>query len=329
MGGDTVKMTFEQRIAGNNPYNVNNMELAYQYLVQQGRLQPAMFPDFHVRPTHKYMKLTPTTLDEEDQINADTTFIALDYPLDVDLPETYFEERGELQEGQIAQYYTSLKTNQNIAYTGQKEVIEEMYVPEEDSYFANADEDYQSGTEQITTRAQLHDELLFTAYFLKGLEHLLEPNTSAKGTSINDDKPLKPTLTNVNNTLILDGNNEKRFNDAIIIKPNGIFGKKWYPSGNLRYIDTSFPAGHQNKPLPGAQVLIRQGVTLHNAITDANGNFSMGKVNGHARYFIQWNVLNTILKLIKVGKQNKRALINVAHGIGLFNHNMVKIFIML
>lgn len=283
----TKELTLAQRTAGNNPYNVHNMELAYQYLIQKGRLQPGMFPEFHIRPTHKYVKLKPENIEEEDQINADTTFIALDYPLDVDLPESYFEERGELQEGQIPEYYSSLKINQNIAYSGPTELIEEMYVPEEDPYFENADEDYQPGTEQITTRAQLHDELLFTAYFFKGLEHLLAPDmNAAKGTGIDDDKPQKPVLTNADNTLILDGNNEKRFNDAII-KPLGI-GKKWYPSGNLRYVDNSFPAGQQNRPLPGAQVLLRQGVTMRQAITDANGNFSTSKLRGHARFVIQW-----------------------------------------
>ena len=283
----TKEMSFEQRIAGNNPYNVNNMELAYQYLVQQGRLNPAMFPDFHIRPTHKYVKLKPATLEEEDQMLADTTFIALDYPLDVDLPESYFEERGELQEGQIPEYYSSLKTDQKIAYTGNTELIEMMYVPEEDPYFENADEDYQQGTDRITTRAQLHDELLFTAYFFKGLDYLLAPDlNAAKGVGIDDDKPQKPMLTNVENTLILDGKNENRFND-LIVKPLGI-GKKWYPSGNLRYVDTSLPAGQQNRPLPGAQVLLRQGITMRSAITDANGYFQTSKLRGHARFILQW-----------------------------------------
>lgn len=279
--------TLAQRTAGNNPYNVDNMKLAYQYLIEQGRLNPEMFPGFEVRTTHKYVKLKPATLEEEDQLAADTTFIALDYPLDVDLPETYFEDRGELEEGQIPEYYSSLKVNQKTAYSGTTELIEEMYVPEEDPYFENADEDYQPGTEQITTRAQLHDELLFTAYFFKGLEHLLAPDmNAAKGTDIADDKPQKPVLTNADNTLILEGNDEKRFKDAII-KPLGI-GKKWYPSGNLRYVDNSFPAGQQNRPLPGAQVLLRQGVTMRQAITDANGNFGTSKLRGHARFVIQW-----------------------------------------
>lgn len=110
----TQVKTFAQRTAGNNPYNVENMKLAYQYLIEQGRLKPEMFREFEIRTTHKYVKLKPATLDEEDQIAADTTFISLDYPLDLDLDEKYFENRPELEEGKIPEYFSSLKVNQKL-----------------------------------------------------------------------------------------------------------------------------------------------------------------------------------------------------------------------
>lgn len=286
--------SFERMTEGNNPYSVDNMKLAYQYLIEQGRLNPENFPGFEIKPTHKYIKLNPSTLEEEDQIAADTTFIALDYPLDLDLPETYFEERGTLEEDQIPEYYSSIKMDQHIAYTGNLEVITKMYVPEEDPYFEESDEDYSEGSEIITTKAQLHDELLFTAYFFKGLEYLLnEDRYGAKGTNLEDNKPQQPVLTTFDNKLVLDDNSEKRFND-LIIKPLGI-GKKWYPSGRIMYTDNSLPANTNNPsglehvyPLPGAQILLRQGVTMRQAITDASGNFSTSKLRGHARYIIQW-----------------------------------------
>ena len=263
--------------------------MAYDYLVKEGRLNPEMFRDFSIKATHNYLKLKPATIEEEDLILADTTYIALDYPLDVDLPESYFERRGELAEGVIPEYYTSVKLGAKIAYNGTTEIIETMYVPEEDPYFKDVDEDYKEGTTLITTRAQLHDELLYTAYFLKGLENILIPEqNAAKGSDIEDNKTQKPVLTEVNQSFVLDKESEERYKEEIIIKPNWIFGKKWWPSGSLRYVDTSFPSGQQNKALPGAQVLIRQGVTLHNAITNSSGNFSMGSVRGHARYIIQW-----------------------------------------
>lgn len=129
------EVSFAQRTSSNNPYNVYNMQMAYDYLVKEGRLNPEMFRDFSIKATHNYLKLKPATIEEEDLILADTTYIALDYPLDVDLPESYFERRGELAEGVIPEYYTSVKLGQKIAYNGTTEIIEPMYVPEEDPYF--------------------------------------------------------------------------------------------------------------------------------------------------------------------------------------------------
>lgn len=289
----TKELTLAQRTAGNNPYNVHNMQLAYQYLIEQGRLQPEMFPEFHIRPTHKYIKLKPTNIEEEDQILSDSTFITLDYPMDLDLPESYFDNRPELAEDEFSEYYSSIQYNQNIAYTGNKEILDEMYIPEEDPYFDDILDDYEESN-VITNKTQLFNELIFTAYFFKGLDYLLNDDHAAKSTGIDDDKPQKPVLTNADNTLVLDGKDQNRFND-LIIKPYiwGI-GKKWYPSGNIKYTDTSLPRnnitgqGDFVRNLADAQILIRQGFTLHNAITNAQGNFNMGKVNGKARYIIQW-----------------------------------------
>ena len=43
-----------------------------------------------------------------------------------------------------------------------------------------------------------------------------------------------------------------------------------------------------NKPVVGAQVLIRQWFTVRQGITDENGNFSTSSVRGSARYILQW-----------------------------------------
>lgn len=269
------------------------MQLAYQYLIEQGRLQPDMFPEFHIRPTHKYIKLKPSNIEEEDQILSDSTFVTLDYPMDLDLPESYFETRPELAEGEFSEYYSSIKFNQNIAYSGQKEVLDEMYIPEDDPYFDDVLDEYEESN-VITNKTQLFNELIFTAYFFKGLDYLLNDDHAAKGTGIDDDKPQKPILTNADNTLVLDGKDQNRFND-LIIKPYiwGI-GKKWYPSGNIKYTDTSLPRNNVTgqgdfvRNLESAQILFRQGFLVHNTTTNAQGNFSIGRAYGKGRYVIQW-----------------------------------------
>lgn len=292
---DIEEMSFTKMTEGNNPYSVGNMQLAYQYLVQQGRLNPELFPGFHIRTTHKYLKLTPATLEEEDQILADTTYIALDYPLDLDLPEDYSENRPELGEDEIPEYYTSVRSEKVLSFSGAIQLLDDMYIPEEDPYFEDADEEFPAGSEFITSKSQLFEELLFTAYFLKGLDYLLEDSEGeAKGTLIDGNEPQKPVVSNIDNTFILDNDSQERFDDAIIIKPLGI-GKKWWPSGTIYYTDTSLPADNTrpsglefSRPLPGGQVLLRQGFTMRSAITNSNGYFSTSSIRGKGRYILQW-----------------------------------------
>lgn len=68
-----------------------------------------------------------------------------------------------------------------------------------------------------------------------------------------------------------------------------IFGTRWWPSGSITIYDEVAGA---NKPVLGAQVLIRQWFTVRQGITDANGNFSTSSVRGSAKYIIQWERYN-------------------------------------
>src|SRR5690606_39397170 len=75
----TPQKTLAQRTAGNNPYNLDNMRLAYQYLIEQGRLNPEMFPGFEVRTTHKYVKLQPITLEDRKSTRLNSSHVKNSY----------------------------------------------------------------------------------------------------------------------------------------------------------------------------------------------------------------------------------------------------------
>jgi hypothetical protein len=68
-----------------------------------------------------------------------------------------------------------------------------------------------------------------------------------------------------------------------------IFGKKWWPSGKITVYDE---VAGMNKPVVGAQVLIRQWFTIRQAITDENGDFNTSSIRGSARYVLQWERYN-------------------------------------
>ncbi|MFT5254581.1 MAG: hypothetical protein ACI87N_003657 [Flavobacteriales bacterium] len=87
----------------------------------------------------------------------------------------------------------------------------------------------------------------------------------------------------------LTGNKRVDSQPKTSVTARWIFGTRWWPSGNISIYDEVAGA---NKPVVGAQVLIRQWFTVRQGITDANGNFSTSSVRGSARYIIQWERYN-------------------------------------
>nr|WP_315252124.1 hypothetical protein [uncultured Flavobacterium sp.] len=83
----------------------------------------------------------------------------------------------------------------------------------------------------------------------------------------------------------LTGNERQNSETKTSATAKWIFGKKWWPSGKITVYDEVAGA---NKPVVGAQVLIRQWFTVRQGITDGNGNFSTASVRGSARYVLQW-----------------------------------------
>jgi hypothetical protein len=87
----------------------------------------------------------------------------------------------------------------------------------------------------------------------------------------------------------LTGNERQNTKTKTSSTAKWIFGTKWWPSGNITIYDE---VAGMNKPVVGAQVLIRQWFTVRQGITDENGNFSTASVRGSARYVLQWERYN-------------------------------------
>jgi hypothetical protein len=83
----------------------------------------------------------------------------------------------------------------------------------------------------------------------------------------------------------LTGNKREKSETKLSTTAKWIFGRRWWPSGNISVFDE---VAGMNKPVVGAQVLIRQWFTVRQGITDENGNFSTSSIRGSARYVLQW-----------------------------------------
>jgi len=307
-----------------NPYSLKNMQKALENVKKNikskkikvkgkssQRLEESII-DFEIGTSHYYVKLTPQNADEENVIKSDTTMHVFDYPLDYEFTDEYLDNRTPDADS-IPEYYTSVPVDA-VLPTISSDILEELYIPEEDPFFDKFETEGGSQTEsQLETRQgeiNNHEDLL---------RHLLIEAF---------------TLTDNESELLGDGDTSNAW---------WIFGKKWNPSGTLKIwddkagetttttkvfshweyynCDPNDPLPHQPKmadennrivpidenlckraiytyttnktqgkyvPLVGAQVLMRQWFTIRQGITDANGYFRTKTVRGSARYIIQW-----------------------------------------
>lgn len=304
---------YEGGIQQPNPYTTLNMKMALdtikakvsrgEYKLHQDQFfktNSSILDQFNVSTTYNYIKFTPQSEDEIALIKQDSTLHVVDYPLDYEFDDSFYDDRPELPEGEFPEYFVAVpvgKSLPNVAY----EALGDLYIPEEDDFF-NLPED-KPITEKtiINNEEDLLHHLLFEAYSLVGKEdELLQDNGEL-------------TKPNTNQKL-------------------WIFGRKWYPSGTITLWDDIAGSSSGGQycyytvvdidysgctdddgsfldcpeyvygtvcvdlpdtqgsfiPLAGAQVLIRQFFTIRQGITGTNGNFSTGSVRGKARYVLQW-----------------------------------------
>lgn len=232
-----------------NPYSIKNMRLALQNLkAKKASSTSKEVPidlEFDVMPNYFYVVFQPQTEAEEAVLKQDSSVVLFDYPLDYEFTDEVLDSRPELAPNEFPNYYSAIKVDSEVAGEAQYETLEQLYIPEEDPYFGSK----LSKNQKVSEKKEiLLDQLLDEAFKLTGNER---QDTKTK------------------------------------TSPNAkwIFGKRWWPSGNITVYDE---VAGTDKPVVGAQVLIRQWFTVRQGITDENGNFSTSSVRGSARYVLQW-----------------------------------------
>jgi hypothetical protein len=239
-----------------NPYSVKNMKRALDSVKAKMTTSKtskisSSLSDFDIETSHLYVKIEPKDATQETSLKRDTTQIFFDYPLDYEFPKEVSEQIGTKNKDSISTYYVAVPKDYVFPEGIKTEVLEELYIPEQDPYFDNITETGRVSKTSINSKEDLLGNLLISAY----------------------------TLTH----------NEKQLGITPTSKTSKtawwIFGKKWRPSGRITMHDNTI---NKEIPVEGAQVLIRQWFTVDSGITDANGNFSTGTVRGKAKYILQW-----------------------------------------
>jgi hypothetical protein len=230
-----------------NPYSLENMKLALNTLKNKDKTSSYLTEEnFEIKTSHLYVKFMPSNEEEEGLLKADSTMYLFDYRLDVEYKSSFLENRT-VKGDSIPDYYTAIPINKvlpNVPY----EVLEELYIPEQDDYFMDTEEiEKYLITDKINNKTDLFNHLIFNAFVqTKNEKEVLEPGSTAT--------------------------------------QRWFFGRRWTPKGTIRIWDDLY----KEIPLEGAKILMRQWFTIDSGITGANGYFQTGTVRGRARYIIQW-----------------------------------------
>jgi hypothetical protein len=230
-----------------NPYSLENMRLALNTIKNKDKSSSYLSAEnFQINASHLYIKFKPRNEEEEGLLKADSTMYLFDYRLDVEYKSSFLENRPVTGDS-IPDYYTAIpidKALPNVPY----ETLEELYIPEQDIYFANTQEiEKYLINDKINNKTDLFNHLIFNAF--------VQTN--------NEDEVLEPGST---------------------ATQRWFFGRRWTPKGTIRIWDDLY----KEIPLEGAKILMRQWFTVDSGITGANGYFQTGTVRGHARYILQW-----------------------------------------
>lgn len=230
-----------------NPYSLENMRLALNNIRNKNKASSYLTEEnFEIKTSHLYVKFKPSNEEEEGLLKADSTMYLFDYRLDVEYKSSFLDNRT-VKGDSIPNYYTAIPINKvlpNVPY----EVLEELYIPEQDDYFMDTVEiEKYLITDKINNKTDLFNHLIFNAF--------VQTN--------NEDEVLEPEST---------------------LSQRWFFGKRWRPKGSITIYDDEL----KQIPLEGAKILMRQWFTISSGITNSNGYFQTGTVRGHARYIIQW-----------------------------------------
>ena len=301
-----------------NPYSVKNMRIAFENIKtklnnkQISAKSSSSVSNLEVSASHHYIKFKPETEEQEGIIKRDTTMILSDYPLDWEFTDEYLDSRPELLEGKFPEYWVAVPIDKTLPSNVPYEILEELYIPEEDPIFNESAKTSKKESTQKTVINNNEDLL----------RHLLNEAY---------------TLTNNLDDLLEEPDNQNNENGkSATARCCWIFGSRWWPSGTLKIWDDNagtsttttrvfnrwqyyqcstgqdvpdivvrrLPINERCRravyrnvtntvqgkyvPLVGAQVLMRQWFTVRQGITNQNGYFKTGSVRGRARYILQW-----------------------------------------
>ena len=234
-----------------NPFTVSVMKQAYENLKakKSNQFSKSSTNDLTIETTDYYVRFLPKSDEEKEILQEKDSLTLFDMPLDY-----------ALEEGIAGAYH-----DPNIP---EGEITWQYTVVPFDYQFRD-----------------IQYEILANLFLQDEDEDEDEENTISSKNSLK--KQLNEELwTELENEALRITGNE----DDIIEKSSSLFAKrrKWYPSGRIQYEDNT-TATSRIIPLQGAKIIVKRWFKWKSAITNANGDFRVGKFrSSKVKCAIKW-----------------------------------------
>ena len=114
-----------------NPFSVDNMERALNTLQRTERQATSIPSQIRINTTHQYIKLILKDSVDLFKIEADTTLVAYDHPLDYEIVQNGdFYHDPEVPSNQPTPHYAAIRVGQTLPEGVQYKVLSDLYLPD-------------------------------------------------------------------------------------------------------------------------------------------------------------------------------------------------------
>ncbi len=194
-----------------NPYLVDNMQLAYNTLLEQGDFACSQIV---VRPTHYYVKFMPRSLEQYEVLDHDSLLNLSPYPLDYEIIQdgnSYHDP--SLSSTEVTYQYAAVRIGYTFNDTIPYQIIDELYIPEEDENLVSDDNDTEDNPNWDCI-----DRLLDQAYLqTENYDDMLDPSTDYQ-------RRRRPRFTPGGNIQVFD----TRLNTNIGMQGVQVRARRWF-----------------------------------------------------------------------------------------------------
>ena len=244
--------------------------------------------DINVETTHLYVKFIPKNEEELGILKKDSTLVLYSYPLDYEIVEgTGYYRDPEVPEGQPTYQYCAVKVNKILPQEVESEILEELFIPDEESDKLSKSKETQFFNLNIDA---LVDESLKITNNLKDTEN---NSIFAKRSRWRPARTIRVWDENIGTTT-----STRRVFSHWEYYPCDDNGDLFLQGGNIIPIEQCKRAVYRYETVvvdgsyigvEGVEVRARRWFTTHRGIADANGRYSCdGTFRRPANYSIDW-----------------------------------------